>query len=152
MGERHRKAAPPGSEHHNRRLLNARPHHRCATRTHPHDLYTFASVAFHFADENIGFRKTCVLPEVTQTGRGRVGIEASGLFSLGLTRQMPAHQGLTPGCGLDSGIQVAAVCQVRKLVVLLFGAVSSTVWAQKGGSSPSLLQETGKVRGPAQGN
>ncbi|CAI9165667.1 unnamed protein product [Rangifer tarandus platyrhynchus] len=47
------------------------------------------------------------------------------------------------GCGLDSGIQVAAVCQVRKLVVLLFGAISSTVWAQKGGSSPSLLQETG---------
>ena len=63
---------------------------------------------------------------------------------------MSAHQRSIPGWGLDSGIQVVAVCQVGKLVA--FGAISSTVWAQKGGSSPSLLQETGKVRGPEQGN
>lgn len=65
--------------------------------------------------------------------KGRVGIEASVLFSLGLTWQMSAHQRSIPGWGLDSGIQVVAVFQVRKLVALPFGAISSTVWAQKGG-------------------
>lgn len=46
---------------------------------------------------------------------------------------MSAHQRSIPGWGLDSGIQVVAVFQVRKLVALPFGAISSTVWAQKGG-------------------